>query len=253
MNANVSTSLRDLLEREAARRDDPAELTAGGADPLQVAALQEDDRAILLCALFGYGSAPSIVKFLRSLDFGLLDAEEETIRRALQGRYYRFQSQEDVVQIFTTLSRLEPGRMREIFLEGYTKERRVIDGVFGLLGHLEGLNGFQSRGYRFLLGTIPQNGRPAWAWKRWMMFLRWMVRKDALDLGRWPGVSRADLIIPLDTHTFHVSRKLGLLERKSCDWLAALELTERLKRFSPEDPVKYDFALYRIGQEKMAI
>ena len=57
--------------------------------------------------------------------------------------------------------------------------------------------------------------------------------------------------MPLDTHTFNVSRAIGLLERKQCDMKAAMELTETLRKFAPEDPLKYDFALYRIGQEKM--
>ncbi len=57
--------------------------------------------------------------------------------------------------------------------------------------------------------------------------------------------------MPLDTHTFNVSRNLGLLKRKSYDLKAVFELTEKLKKFDPKDPVKYDFALYRIGQEKL--
>jgi uncharacterized protein (TIGR02757 family) len=84
-----------------------------------------------------------------------------------------------------------------------------------------------------------------------MMYLRWMVRRDAIDMGLWSGVRRSDLIIPLDTHTFHVSRTLGLLQRRSYDLQAAVELTERLRTFDPQDPVRYDFALYRLGQEKL--
>ena len=87
--------------------------------------------------------------------------------------------------------------------------------------------------------------------KRWMMYLRWMVRKDNIDMGLWSKVDTKDLIMPLDTHTFNVSQKLGLLQRKSYDLEAALELTQTLKIFDAADPVKYDFALYRIGQEKM--
>jgi uncharacterized protein (TIGR02757 family) len=84
-----------------------------------------------------------------------------------------------------------------------------------------------------------------------MMFLRWMVRSDSLDMGLWKRIDKSRLVIPLDTHTFHVSRRLGLLKRKTCDMKAALELTEQLRKFDPEDPVKYDFALYRLGQEKL--
>ena len=83
------------------------------------------------------------------------------------------------------------------------------------------------------------------------MFLRWMVRDDNIDMGLWSGINRADLIMPLDTHTFNVSKKLGLLERKTYDLQAAIELTETLKGFDKEDPLKYDFAIYRIGQEKL--
>jgi uncharacterized protein (TIGR02757 family) len=85
-----------------------------------------------------------------------------------------------------------------------------------------------------------------------MMYFRWMVRRDALDLGLWKGIDPADLIIPLDTHTHRVALKLGLLERKSYDMKAALKLTRQLQRFDPDDPVKYDFALYRLGQEGRA-
>ena len=83
------------------------------------------------------------------------------------------------------------------------------------------------------------------------MFLRWMVRKDELDLGFWKGIDKKDLILPLDTHTFKVSQKLGLLKRKTYDLKSAIEISKKLKEFDKNDPIKYDFALYRIGQEKI--
>ena len=83
------------------------------------------------------------------------------------------------------------------------------------------------------------------------MYLRWMVRHDELDMGLWSKIDKKDLLMPLDTHTFKVSQKLGLLSRKTYDMKATLELTERLKGFDLTDPIKYDFALYRLGQEKM--
>lgn len=247
MSGKNSTNLRELLEREAAKRNDPKELSLSRPDPLLVAREQKDERAILLCALFGYGNAGQIVKFLSSLDFTLLKDSEDAIRKKVGGRYYRFQSQKDVEEIFVTLSRLEEGELEERFTEGYRKERSVLHGVFSLLESFKSKNSYESRGYRFLVGSIAQ--KPASPYKRWMMFLRWMVRKDALDLGLWKGVSPSDLIIPLDTHTFQIGRKLGLLKRKSYDWRAAVELTDSLKEFCADDPLKYDFALYRIGQE----
>jgi uncharacterized protein (TIGR02757 family) len=80
-----------------------------------------------------------------------------------------------------------------------------------------------------------------------------MVRDDNIDMGLWSEIDRSDLIIPLDTHTFNVSKKLGLLQRKTYDLEAAIELTDNLKKFDKSDPLKYDFALYRIGQEKIEI
>ena len=85
------------------------------------------------------------------------------------------------------------------------------------------------------------------------MFLRWMVRDTQPDIGLFRGVKKSDLIIPLDTHTHKVSLNLGLLERKTYDLQAAIELTQNLKKFDPIDPLKYDFALYRIGQFNITI
>lgn len=220
-------------------------------DPILVARRYREPLSALACALFAYGRADSIVRFLDTLDFALIGAEEAEIRAALASHYYRFQNGEDIVQFFITLSRLKRDADPEtLFTEAYRRERNVLDGVNTLIATLRSLNAYESRGYRFLLGSEaakPKGGAPL---KRWMMFLRWMVRDDAIDFGLWRGVEKADLLMPLDTHTFHVSRRLGLLERRRYDLQAVIELTETLRTFDPADPVKYDFALYRIGQEK---
>ncbi len=90
------------------------------------------------------------------------------------------------------------------------------------------------------------------ACKRLNMYLRWMVRRDdkGVDFGIWTQLSPADLICPLDVHVERVGRKLRLIDRKQTDWLAALELTENLRKFDANDPVKYDFALFGLGLEK---
>ncbi len=87
------------------------------------------------------------------------------------------------------------------------------------------------------------------ACKRINMFLRWMVRKDdrGVDFGIWNGIKPSQLICPLDVHVDRIARKLSLLKRKQTDWQAAVELTENLKRLDPDDPVKYDFALFGMG------
>jgi uncharacterized protein (TIGR02757 family) len=85
--------------------------------------------------------------------------------------------------------------------------------------------------------------------KRLNMFLRWMVRKDdqGVDFGLWERISSSQLICPLDLHVARVARRFGLLTRTPTDWLAALELTQNLALLDPEDPTKYDFALFGLG------
>ena len=85
--------------------------------------------------------------------------------------------------------------------------------------------------------------------KRLNMFLRWMVRKDdnGVDFGLWNEIKPAQLMIPVDVHVDRISRHLGLLTRKQRDWLAVEEITTNLKKIDPDDPVKYDFALFGIG------
>ena len=101
-----------------------------------------------------------------------------------------------------------------------------------------------SQGFSFLVGFSPSSPL-----KRWNMFLRWLTRKDHIDLGLWQDLlSPSDLLLPLDTHTLRISRALTLLQRKSYDRKAVLEVSAALRRFCAHDPIRYDFALYRIGQ-----
>lgn len=87
------------------------------------------------------------------------------------------------------------------------------------------------------------------AGKRLNMFLRWMVRKDdhGVDFGIWKRIDPSVLYLPLDLHSGNTARKLGLLTRKINDWKAVEELTALLREFDPQDPVKYDFALFGLG------
>jgi uncharacterized protein (TIGR02757 family) len=92
----------------------------------------------------------------------------------------------------------------------------------------------------------PMSGSAA---KRLNMFLRWMVRKDSsgVDFGIWNKIKMSQLMLPLDVHSGRVARELGLLKRKQDDWKAVEEITAALRLFDPDDPVKYDFALFGMG------
>jgi uncharacterized protein (TIGR02757 family) len=85
------------------------------------------------------------------------------------------------------------------------------------------------------------------ACKRWNLYLRWMVRKDDVDFGDFDFLSPRALVMPTDTHVHRVALRLGLTRRKTADWKTAREITDSLAAFDPEDPVKYDFALCRLG------
>jgi len=91
------------------------------------------------------------------------------------------------------------------------------------------------------------------ACKRLNLALRWLVRKGPVDLGLWKSITPASLFIPLDVHVARTARKLGLLERKSNDKKAVVELTERLREFCADDPVKYDFALFGMGIDSLSL
>src|SRR5581483_11260744 len=83
--------------------------------------------------------------------------------------------------------------------------------------------------------------------KRLNLFLRWMVRRDALDLGVWTRISPAQLVVPLDTHVVRVGRCLELTRYTSPGWRMARDITASLRRLDPHDPVKYDYALCHVG------
>ncbi len=244
--------IKKLLDLEVKKRNQVGEISFDKLDPILVAHRYKDPTISLVCAFFAYGNVKQIVKFLDSLDFSLLQKSDEEIKEALKSHYYRFQKSEDVIALFIALKRLnETTTLEDVFKSGYLKNRNTIEGINELIETILSLYPHATQGYNFLISKVTTKTKGAGALKRWMMFLRWMVREDNIDMGLWSGIDKADLIMPLDTHTFKVSQKLGLLQRKTYDLQAAMELTQTLKGFDEKDPLKYDFALYRIGQEKL--
>ncbi len=244
------SSIKQRLDREVLLRDSSIEISYEKPDPLLVAHRYRDETISLVCALFAYGNAKQIVKFLDTLDFGLLEHSDEEITKALSNHYYRFQNSTDVASLFIALKRLRNiGTIESIFYEGYSKEGNILDGLWSFISTIEALHPHRSRGYSFLIGSLPKRPSSMGTYKRYMMYLRWMVRNDKLDMGLWSSIPTSALLMPLDTHTFQVSQRVGLLKRKTYDMKASIELTEKLKEFDPLDPIKYDFALYRLGQE----
>lgn len=95
------------------------------------------------------------------------------------------------------------------------------------------------------LTPSPEDGS---ACKRLMLFFKWMIRMDEVDPGTWADTGLLEeLVIPLDTHMYYISRELGFTKRKSADLKTALEITRNFRKLNPEDPTKYDFTLTRFG------
>ncbi len=125
----------------------------------------------------------------------------------------------------------------EAGLESFSRRAMALDlaAIYGRSRPVPGVGYFFSR---------PSSGG---ACKRLNLFLRWVVRHDAVDLGLWSAVTPAQLIVPLDTHIIRVGRCLGLTRRVSPGWKMAMDITATLRQLDPEDPVRYDFAMCHIG------
>jgi uncharacterized protein (TIGR02757 family) len=90
----------------------------------------------------------------------------------------------------------------------------------------------------------PRNGSAA---KRMCLYLRWMVRDTYPDVGVWNSFPKSALVIPLDTHVARIGRSFGLTERRSSDWMTAVEITDALRQLDPDDPLRYDYPLSHLG------
>lgn len=243
---------KKILDLEVEKRNSHDEVCQERLDPIIVAYQYKDPAVSLICALFSYGNVKQIVNFLYSLDFSLLGKSDEEIQSNLKNHYYRFQKSDDIAALFIALKRLNATTTLEnVFKIGYNKQKSVIEGINELIKTIQAQFPHVTKGYDFLVGRVTTKTKGSGTLKRWMMYLRWMVRDDNIDMGLWEGINKSDLIIPLDTHTFNMSKKLGLLNRKTYDLQAAIELTNLLKTFDQNDPLKYDFALFRLGQEKL--
>jgi len=137
----------------------------------------------------------------------------------------------------------ELGGLENVFTEGFNREKNI----FSALKHFrkEFLYLPHNKRVERHLSDVEKNS----AAKRLNMFLRWLVRKDenGVDFGLWHNIPASALMLPLDVHAGNVSRQLGILTRKQNDWRAVEEVTENLRNFCPQDPIKYDFALFGTG------
>ncbi len=170
-------------------------------------------------------------------------SNSEEIIRKFDGFCHRFATGHHMASLLLGIKSItgEYGSLYHCFLSGMGKKDQTV---------LEGLSAFAEKlvfaadyntGH---LIALPGKGSSC---KRLNLFLRWMVRKDAIDPGGWDNISPAQLIVPLDTHLHNICYTLGLTNRKNPNMATALDITESFRKISPKDPVKYDFVLTRFG------
>ena len=240
--------LRERLDHLVATFDvstispDPLELVLRYSEP------RDQETAGLLAAAFAYGRADIVVANVgRMLDamghspFEYLSHfERAEAAERFAGFSHRFQKTPELVDLLTCMAAAisTHGSLAGLFQSCYDDED--VDIGPSLTRFVDALA--PSR-LHFLL-TSPSDGS---ACKRMNLFLRWMVRRTSPDLGIWSFVDPAKLVVPLDTHVHRIATFLGLSRRRTPDWKAARELTDRLAAFDPADPVRYDFAICRLG------
>ena len=235
---------------------DPLVFARGYGDPL------DGEVAGLVAAALAYGRVEKIMGALEEV-FAHLGTEPrravlcvrpgEWLER-LEGFSYRFHKGRDVALLFLLLGRtLERWGSLAALFEARDPGGDIREALAGLADEILAADPRPllraravPRGHpvRHLVAGPGRGG----AAKRLCLFLRWMVRRDALDPGYWHGrVDPARLVVPLDTHVARVGRDLGFTSRRAADWRTAREITEALRAYDPADPVRFDFSLFRFG------
>ena len=231
-------------------------------DPLQFVYRYDNpsDREIIafLSAGLAYGRVEQIQKSLTHLFERMGDSPYEFVRdfgkaerKKLSGFKHRFTTDQDISDLLMCFKKVlnQHSSIEEFFIQGCNPgDINIIGGLSNFCSSLLNIytskhNGKTSRGLKYLL-VDPTNGS---ACKRLNLFLRWMVRDDDVDTGLWKSVDKAKLIVPIDVHMGRLCRILGFYNRKAISLLTAIQITECFAEIEPADPVKYDFALSRIG------
>lgn len=178
------------------------------------------------------------------------DTSDKEVRRLFKGFKHRFTTGSDMAALLVGAGRAVQvhGSLNTCFEAGLDpRDETVVPAMERFATEVMGLAGCQCD------FTLPSTAGGS-ACKRLNLYLRWMVRRDEVDPGGWDGISPSMLVIPLDTHMFRTGLALGMTRRKTADLKTALEITEGFRRIAPEDPVRYDFCLTRLGiREEMSL
>lgn len=240
------------------------------SDPLGFVHKSDDAKDIEIAGFiasgFAFGGVGQILKTLDKIDKIVnhkfyewtlnFDAKEGL--KLFNGFYYRFIKEKDIVALFLVLSEMlkQYGSVENFFLQGYNpSDANLKNAIISFSKRALELVDFspvygtavppKDSRVRFFFAS-PKDNSPC---KRINLYLRWMVRNsDNLDFGIWQGgIQPYQLIMPVDTHIGRISQYIGLTARKNPSFRMAEEITENLKKLDYFDPVKYDFAITRLG------
>jgi uncharacterized protein (TIGR02757 family) len=230
----------------------------------EYASPQDREVVGLIASSLAYGNVKQIQASLRRVLDVLGESPCRTVRgsspeellNALRGFKHRFNTGKDIACLLFLVQQAlnEHGTLSRFFELGYREDDEHLGPALErFVGNLTALNCSpfypkgalpEDAGVRFLLPS-PRKGS---ACKRLNLYLRWMVRRnDGVDFGIWKKIPPSKLVIPLDTHLARISRHLSLTGMKTAGWRMALQVTESLRELDPLDPIKYDFALCRLG------
>lgn len=224
-------------------------------DPIRVAKQFSEKENIeiagFLTATISWGNRAAIIKNAVRLmvmldnqphDF-ILNASQDELEN-LQKFVHRTFNGQDLIYFIRSLRNIyrNHGGLERVFETGFQQDATVFGALHYFFRIFFEIEGERTRKH------VPNVLKGASA-KRLNMYLRWLCRNDraGVDFGLWQGIPQSYLMLPLDVHTGNVGRKLGLLHRKSNDWKAVEEITANLRTFDPDDPIKYDFALFGLG------
>ena len=226
-------------------KDDPIQF------PHRYKNLQDIEIAGFISSIFSYGNRKIFTKKLDEL-FELMENEPTNFIKNSDFKLilerninYRFYKPQDIVLLFNQLAKLynTSNGLSELFCDCYQCKdleymiKKVIKYFY--------MDISDCKGYKHMIPT----GENC-AMKRMNMFLRWMVRKSDVDLGIWEFIPKSELLMPLDVHVARLSRQMELVNIKTNTIKTVRELTSNLKKFDPNDPVKYDFAIFGKGIEE---
>jgi uncharacterized protein (TIGR02757 family) len=211
--------------------------------------LEDRELAGFAAAALAYGKVNQILKSVEKVlspmgpspQRWLLKTPAKGISAAFSAFKHRFTTGAELAVFLMNIKRTVEayGSLKACFLRRYEPADETLAGAIYAF-----VDDFNSLACAPTLTPCP---RKKSSFKRLNLFLRWMIRRDAVDPGVWSGISPSKLIVPLDTHMFAIARSIGFTKRNDTSMKTALEITAAFRRVNPADPVKYDFSLTRTG------